>query len=141
MKAYPQDGFLDSSICSLLKKIKVSPVSTYPIKLRGTIIGRGVPGNIFSEDMLLRDKTGMIFLDYQQPIGLFNLIFALFRSKDYQGQDVMVEGWYRRAPMPYVEIKKVVSSLGSSTVQTYKFKMLFFMLLPLLAWFLSRTCR
>ena len=45
-----------------------------------------------------------MFLDYNQPIVLANKIFALFRSPEYFDKIVKIRGWYRRSPVPYVEI-------------------------------------
>ena len=59
--AYPGTDFLSYSISGLLKKVKVSPVRSYPVKLKGKITGRGDAGNITSEDMVLRDESGIIF--------------------------------------------------------------------------------
>ena len=52
------------SVSALLKKVKVSPLRPVRCEVRGKIIGRGVPGLIISEDLILRDETGIIFLDH-----------------------------------------------------------------------------
>lgn len=99
--------FPEMNVASLVSKVKVSEVRPVPVTLKGKIIGKGVPGYIFSEDMVLQDQTGIIFLDYRQPLAIFELFFALLRTGDYIGKEVIVEGWYRRAPTPFVEIKKL----------------------------------
>ena len=128
---YPSDFFLEHSIMSLLKKVKVSPVTSYPVKVKGRVIGRGDPGRIFSEDMVIRDKTGMIFLDYQH--GISNWYFALFKMDKFMGHDVEVEGWYRRAPIPYIEVKKIRASSASSRSYSYYYKLLFWIALLVFA--------
>ena len=50
------------------------------------------------------DDTGIIFLDYNQPLYLLNKIFAIFKSQKYVNQLVTINGWYRRSPTPYIEI-------------------------------------
>ncbi len=105
--SYRGGYFPEMSVASLLKRVKVSAVRPVPCTLRGTIIGRGVPGYLFSEDFVLKDDTGIMFLDYRQPLGLWELLFALLKAEDYQGREVVVEGWYRRAPVPYVELKSI----------------------------------
>lgn len=127
-KAYAGGKFLTHSISSLLRKVKVSPVRSYPIKLKGHIIGRGDAGNMFSEDMVLRDKTGLIFLNHE-PFG-FNFFFALFRTEKFIGKEVVVEGWYRRSPVPYVEVSNIRSSSDSSSSYTYFYKIIGWCLLP-----------
>ena len=104
---YRGDVFADMSVAALLKCVKVSAIRPVPCTLRGEVIGRGVPGYIFSEDFVMRDDSGIIFLDYRQPLAIWELLFALLRSSDYTGRQVVVKGWYRRAPVPYVEIKSI----------------------------------
>ena len=120
-KSYPKRDFLPYSTASLLKLIKISPVRSYPVILKGYILGRGDAGNIFSEDLVLRDKTGIIFLNHE-PIG-FNVLFALFRYKKFQGKEVSITGWYRRAPAPYIEVDRIKSADTSSRAYTYYYKM------------------
>ena len=88
-----------------------------PCTLRGTVIGRGVPGYILSEDFVMQDDTGIIFLDYRQPLGIWEVLFGLLSAKRYQGREVTVEGWYRRAPVPYVEIKRLTD--GEKSIRSW----------------------
>lgn len=136
LKAYPKSGgFKPHSISSLLKLIKVSPVRSYPVTLKGHILGRGDAGNIFSEDLVLKDRTGMIFLNHE-PFGL-NILFALFRYKHFQGEEVLVTGWYRRSPSPYVEVRSIKTFETTSNAYTYCYKMGFCaigLLIPLMYW-------
>lgn len=104
---YRHERAQDESIATLLREVKVSPVRTTFVKLRGTVIGRGVPGLIWSEDFVLQDQTGIIFLDYRQPIPLWDLLFGLLRAGSYTDKRVEVTGWYRRAPVPYLELATI----------------------------------
>lgn len=101
--------FPEMSIASLLKKVKVSKIRPVPCTLQGTIIGRGIPGYIFSEDFVMKDGTGIIFLDYRQPLGIWEFFFGLLKAGEYQGKKVVVKGWYRRSPVPFLEIKAIDS--------------------------------
>ncbi len=105
--SYKTGLFPDMSILSLLKKVKVSAVRPVPCRIKGTIIGRGVPGLIWSEDFVIQDKTGIMFLDYSQPIPLWDFWFGLLRRAKYNNQEAEVTGWYRRAPVPYFELKSI----------------------------------
>lgn len=107
--SYRGGFFPEMSVAALLKRVKVSAVRPVPCTLRGTVIGRGVPGYIFSEDFVLRDDTGIIFLDLRQPFSLWEAFFGLMKAGRYQGREITVEGWYRRAPVPYVEIRRLVA--------------------------------
>ena len=33
--------------------------------------------------------------------------FAIFKSKEYFDKTIKVKGWYRRSPVPYIEIKEM----------------------------------
>jgi hypothetical protein len=123
--SYPFTGFSQFTVSSLLKRIKVSGVRGIPVTVTGTVIGRGIPGYVFSKDLVIQDDTGLIFLDYEQPAAIFNLWFAIARSKNYVGQKVTVSGWYRRAPMPNIEIYTIRSGLDESTSWTLVFKCFF----------------
>ncbi len=90
-------------------EFRVSEASVYRSAqtVKGTVIGRGVPGYIFSEDFVMRDDTGIIFLDFRQPLAIWEWMFGLLKAGEYQGREVVVEGWYRRAPVPYIELKSI----------------------------------
>ncbi len=104
---YKFSHFPEMNIASLLKKVKVSMIRPVPCTLKGKLIGRGKPGLIWSEDFVLQDDTGIIFLDYKQPLALFSLLFGVFIASSLIGQDVEITGWYRRAPVPYIELKTI----------------------------------
>lgn len=102
---YRGNFFAPLSVAGLLHKVKVSNVRPVPARLRGTIIGKGVPGLIWSEDFVMQDATGILFLDYRQPLRIWEWLFGLLRAGEYVGRQVTVTGWFRRAPVPYLEIK------------------------------------
>lgn len=126
--SYPNADYPEHSVASLLKYIKVSAVRPVPATIRGRIIGKGVPGLIYSEDLVMQDNTGYIFLNYEQPLNIFNFLFGL-KNTAYIGTDVVVTGWYRRAPVPYFEIFKLQAFDGVNTSYIYWYKILFSLLL------------
>ncbi len=124
--SYNFSGFDHFSITSLLKKIKVSAIRGIPCKINGEIIGKGIPGYVFSEDLVLKDKSGFMYLDYNQPLAIFNFLFSIFRANKYIGQKVTIEGWYRRAPRPYIEVYKITrEDGGTGRCYTYNAKLIF----------------
>ncbi len=112
--AYRGTKFPEQSVAQLLQEVKVSPIRPVPTSLRGTIVGKGVPGLIWSEDFVIHDGSGIIFLDYRQPFRFWEFLFGLLRAKNLQGKEVEVRGWYRRTPVPYLEIAtlRVVNDTG-----------------------------
>lgn len=121
---YPNSSFPDCTISSLLENVKVSAVRPVPCKVAGKIIGRGVPGLIFSEDFVIQDETGIIFLDYRQPLQIINFFFGLLRAAKYVNQDATIIGWYRRSPIPYIEIKNLMVEGRKSTCFVYYLKLI-----------------
>ncbi len=120
--SYRFDFFPAMNVASLLKKVKVSQVRPVPCTLKGKIIGRGVPGLIWSEDFVLQDDTGIIFLDYQQPLAIWNFLFGILKAAGYIDKEVTVKGWYRRAPVPYVEVKSITSDMGTTRCYVFNVK-------------------
>ncbi|NPV89230.1 MAG: M48 family metalloprotease [Firmicutes bacterium] len=110
--SYRRRSFPEMSVASLLRHVKVSNVRPVPCTLRGKIIGRGVPGYIFSEDFVMQDESGIIFLDLRQPLGIWEALFAIIKAGAFQGKEVVVRGWYRRAPVPYVELLTISHAGG-----------------------------
>lgn len=104
---YPRGRFSDGHVRELVGQVKVSAIRPIPVRLRGTVIGRGIPGLYWGDDLVLQDDTGFMLLQYRQPIGLLEFLFGLFRADSFIGQQVVAEGWYRRAPVPYLELWKV----------------------------------
>ena len=89
------------------QEINVSHINPVPCVVEGEIIGRGVPGLMWSHDLVLRDSTGFMRLRYRQPFRAFEFLFGLFKAESVIGREARVHGWYRRAPSPYVEISFV----------------------------------
>lgn len=116
---YRGDYFPQKSIASLLKILKVSEVTPVPCVIEGTIIGKGVPGYLLCEDFVVQDATGILLLDYKQPFGLWELFFALFKAENYQNKEVIIKGWYRRSPVPRLEILHIKTKDGSLESTTY----------------------
>jgi hypothetical protein len=65
-----------------------------------------------------------------------NKIFALFKSQEYFDKEVKVKGWYRRSPVPYVEIYEYEVDGKTKKVYTYKFTLVLYVILLIVAAFL-----
>ena len=118
-KKYSSKEMKETTVRDLLGEVKVSHITSIPCSLEGKIIGRGNPGCIFNEDFVIKDKTGIMFLDYNQPLFIINKIFALFKSQEYFDKEIKVTGWYRRSPVPYVELKTMEIDGKVKKIYTY----------------------
>jgi len=130
--SYKFSFFPEMNVSSLLKKVKVSNIRPVPCAIEGKIIGRGVPGLIWSEDFILQDDTGIIFLDYRQPLSMWSFLFGILRAKRYIGEKVKVYGWYRRAPIPYIEIKTLEVRTSRSNCYVFNVKIILAVILVIL---------
>ena len=118
-RSHKNKGYKNTTVADLLGEVKVSGITSIPCIISGEIIGRGNPGCIFSEDFVIRDDTGIIFLDYNQPLAIINTFFALLKSKQYINKNVEIKGWYRRCPVPYIEIHSI--TLDGKTKKCYTY--------------------
>ena len=106
-RKYKNKDYKETNVKELLGEVKVSEITSIPCTIEGKIIGRGNPGCIFNEDFVIKDETGIIFLDYRQPLKLQDTIFALFKAPEYFNKKAKITGWYRRSPVPYIEINTI----------------------------------
>jgi len=118
--SYNHDFYERQKVNSLIAKIKVSAVRSIPCTIEGQIIGRGVPGLFYSEDLVLQDDTGFIVVDYRQPIRFLEFLFGWTKAESLIGRRGKVMGWYRRSPAPYFEMRKLVLENGE-TVTSYSY--------------------
>lgn len=121
LKSHKNYKYENTNISQLLSNVEVSGITSVPCIVKGRIIGSGNPGYIFSEDFVVKDDTGIVFLDYKQPLSLINVMFALLKSKKYIDKNVEIKGWYRRAPIPYIEILTITMDGKVNTCYSYIF--------------------
>lgn len=100
------------TVSSLIGEVKVSAVRSIPCSLEGKIIGRGVPGLFYSEDLVLQDSTGFVVVDYRQPLRFLEFLFGWVKAESLIGQQAKVVGWYRRSPNPYFEMRRLELESG-----------------------------
>lgn len=108
-----KSGFQEYNSIDLKTNVKASPIRSVPAILEGEIVGRGIPGYYFSEDMYFQDNTGLLYVDYRFGIGIVDLIFSLRTVRRLIGQRVRIKGWYRRGPIPYIQVDTIESESGS----------------------------
>jgi len=105
---YREKEFRKSSVFELMSNVYASPIRGIPAELKGKVIGKGIPGFIFSEDMMFQDKSGLIYLNYESLIPLFgNLAFAWWKVKKLINKPCSVKGWFVRGMAPLFELKEL----------------------------------
>lgn len=106
--------FAPAHVDDLLQDLSVSQMRPWAVELEGEIIGNGIPGAIWSADLVLQDETGMMFLYYRSSIPFGRLVFALRSADRLIGERVKVRGWYRRGLKPYVEVARVEAKVSKA---------------------------
>ncbi|SQD99772.1 MULTISPECIES: zinc metalloprotease HtpX [unclassified Parafrankia] len=105
-------------LIELLDRLDAGPLGAIPVSLRGTIVGRG--GFVTSPDLVLADASGTVPVVYRHPAPGGRILFALTRAQSFVGDEVVVTGWYLRAPHPYVELRTVTGA-EAGTVRCWLF--------------------
>lgn len=105
---YPSKKAESATVIDLMSDLYASPVRGRPVRLEGKVIGRGVPGLIFSEDMVMQDKTGLMYLNYESwlPV-LGNLFFGLTKVPQLFNKEAKIEGWFLRGVSPIVDLREL----------------------------------
>jgi hypothetical protein len=118
---YPRAAGPEKTVEDLVGgEIGASAVCPVPCSVEGRLIGRGVPGLLWSNNLVVRDETGFIMVQYRQPLRIFEFLFGWLKADHYIGRPVRVHGWYRRAPSPYIEMSRMETlDGGRETVRCY----------------------
>jgi heat shock protein HtpX len=105
-------AFQRRQVSDLLEDLDVSQMRPRAVEIQGEVVGHGVPGAFWSPDLVLRDETGMMFLLYRSSLPFGRLLFAVTSADRMVGEQVTVQGWYRRGLKPYIEISRIEAQLG-----------------------------
>lgn len=107
-------GFEQKSVLDLVTVINVSPIRPVPAIIEGRIIGKGIPGYYFSDDIFFQDDTGLLYIDYRFGLSIMDFFWAITRVNRLIGQRVRIRGWYRRGPSPYLQIDRLETESGKT---------------------------
>jgi Zn-dependent protease with chaperone function len=114
-----RSGFERRTVLNLITNVKVSPVRCIPALIEGQIIGKGAPGYYLSDDLYFRDETGLLYIDYRFGLGIADFFWAIRHADRMVGQSVRIKGWYRRGPIPYLQVKSIETASGR-TFKNYR---------------------
>ena len=103
---FPDSNLVKTTVLEQMRNPYASPLRGQPILLSGQVIGRGIPGFIFGEDMMYQDSTGLVFLDYNSALGwMGNIFFAIKKIKTLFGIPSQAVGWFYRGIGSMVSLK------------------------------------
>ena len=106
--------FAPAQVEELLEDMSVSQMRPRAVEIEGEVIGHGIPGAVWSADLVLQDSTGLMFLYYRSSIPFGRVFFALRSADRLIGEQVKVRGWYRRGLKPYVEVARVEAKVSKA---------------------------
>lgn len=108
MYRYPYGKAIETTILEEMRNPYASPIHGQRITLSGKVVGRGIPGYIFSEDMMFQDRTGLTFLDYNSLFGFIgDLFFAVKKIKKLFDVPAKAEGWFFRGMSSMVALSYI----------------------------------
>lgn len=105
---YPSKEPEQATVLELMGDIYASPVRGRPVSLDGTLIGKGIPGYVFSEDMMMQDDTGLMYLNYQHWLPFIgNILFSIGRVPDLVDEEAEISGWFLRGTTSHVGLRNL----------------------------------
>lgn len=110
---FPGGYATETTVLEQMRNPYASPLRGKPVVFSGQVIGRGIPGYIFGEDMMYQDTTGLVFLNYNSAFGFIgNIFFALKKIKTLFGVPSHAAGWFYRGIGSMVSLKYLQTDKG-----------------------------
>ncbi|MBD2042255.1 zinc metalloprotease HtpX [Microcoleus sp. FACHB-672] len=111
-----------TDVLTLMSNPYASPLRGVPAKLEGELIGRGDAGYAFGSDLMLQDRTGLMYLRYASRFGpVGNFLFGMKRVKSLIGGQVGALGWFRRGVAPWMDLIQINSESGTVVNSYHRF--------------------
>lgn len=124
--SYPVTGFEQTSIANVEEQARNQIFTLMPVKISGGIFLQYLPGKIFSSSAVLVDESGVAVLDFQKPLGFFEIFFRLMHSHGFNENAACVTGWYRHFDVSTLEVYQIQFEDGKViTSPVYKGKIIF----------------
>jgi len=111
-------------IRDLMQKNDLTQFDAEPCKIAGHLVGPSERNPLGKGNPVLRDDSGMVLLDYSSPGNFWKYVFSVFRGQRFEAQEVVVTGWFRRAPVPQVEVKSLKVGNQTRVSGVYKIQMI-----------------
>ncbi|BAZ13076.1 peptidase, M48B family protein [Calothrix sp. NIES-4071] len=111
-----------TDVLTLMSDPYASPLRGKPAKLQGELIGRGDSGYKFGSDMMLQDRSGLLYLHYCSRFGpIGNFLFGMKRVSSLIGREVGATGWFRRGAASYMDLIQLKSESGTVVNSYHRF--------------------
>ncbi len=102
------------SLADQLTSSTALPINTYPLRLKGKLLGRRGIANWLGQDLLLNSSQGLFKLHYQSPLGFIGNIFLRqsLNPMDLLGRHILVTGWFRRGATIWIDLNTLQTQKG-----------------------------
>jgi Peptidase family M48 len=111
-----------TDVLTLMSDPYASPLRGQPAKLEGELIGRGDAGSKFGSDMMVQDRSGLMYLHYSSRFGpIGNFLFGMKRVQSLIGSQVEATGWFRRGAASYMDLIQLTSNSGTVVNSYHRF--------------------
>lgn len=111
-----------TDVLTLMSDPYSSPLRGQPAKLQGELIGRGDSGYTFGSDLMLQDRSGLMYLRYASRFGpLGNFLFGMNRVNSLIGTQVDAVGWFRRGVASWMDLIQLQSESGTVVNSYHRF--------------------
>lgn len=111
---YPGGEPEETTVIAELADPYASPVQGKRVSFDGELVGRGKAGYRFSEDLMFKDHTGLMYIKYESwlPV-LGNFLFSIQRVPELIGEQVEIEGWFLRGTSPWAGMARLETGTES----------------------------
>ncbi|WP_204137214.1 M48 family metalloprotease [Halomicronema sp. CCY15110] len=93
------------SLPSLYQDPLQLPTVSQPVRLSGQLLGRPGIANWLGQDLILATPTALLKLHFFSPLGpVGNLLMHPRHPSNWVGQQVEVQGWYRRGAIAWMDV-------------------------------------
>lgn len=110
---YPPGAPADATVMALMSDPAASPVRARSVRLEGKAIGRVQAGFVAGEDVVFRDKTGLMAVDFRSMLGAIGDLFAGWkRVPQHLDKPGEVTGWFKRSMGGYLVLRELKTTAG-----------------------------
>lgn len=111
-----------TDVLTLMADPYASPLRGQPARLEGQLIGRGDAGYKFGSDLMIQDRSGLLYLHYASRFGpIGNFLFGMKRVQSLIGAQVGAVGWFRRGVAPWMDLIQLTSESGTVVNSYHRF--------------------
>jgi len=104
---YPFLKFPQVAISMLYRNLNVSAIHPVACEVNGMLMGRQIPGYLYSNNTYIKDSTGILSVTHAGKVELPSQISEALKDDRSVGARVVVQGWYRHSLRPFMEIKSI----------------------------------